>query len=164
MTRRGRRLAVTLMLSTVALVLAGAETATADPVGHWAGKEGPFAWEAKRSDCGVVGRTPSVVRAHTRWKASPANGHARLTFVRQVRDADTGEWATVQRQRRSTRNTELEGDSGVIHWTGWFLPFADEAGATSRHIVLFDWLRDWAGDDRLLLRRERMFRACVVSG
>jgi hypothetical protein len=151
------------MLSTVALALSGAETAAADPVGFWDGKHGPFAWEAKRSGCGAVGRTPSVIRAHTRWKASPANGYARIAFVRQVRDEATGAWATVQRQRRSTRNSELRGESGPIHWTAWFLPFADESGVSSRHIVLFDWLRDWPEDDRLLLHRERVFRPCVVA-
>jgi len=145
------------------LGLASADIASADPFGSWSGRSGPFAWESKRSGCGVVGRTPSIIRAHTRWKTSPANGYARLTFIRQIQDPDTDAWTTVHRQRRSTRNTAFEGDQGVIHWTQWFFPFSGEAGATSRHIVLFDWFRDRPSADRKLLHRERMFRPCVVA-
>ena len=126
-------------------------------------RRGPYAWEAKRLGCGVVGSTASIVRAHTRWSTSPANGYVRLTFTRQIQDETTSEWATVQRQRRSTKNTSLEGSRGVVHWNQWFFPFADEGGARSRHIVVFEWFRDRPGADPRALRRERMFAPCVVA-
>jgi hypothetical protein len=144
----------------VALALVG--SAAAHPRPSWSGSKGPFAWQAKRHGCGVVGQQASEIAAHTRWKTSPANGYARLTFTRLVRDADTGVWQTVHRVRRSTRNTALEGERGVVHWTQWFFPFADEAGATSRHVVVFEWFRDVAGPDRRVLKRERSFRPCTV--
>ncbi|HSE80058.1 MAG TPA: hypothetical protein VLA87_00015 [Gaiellaceae bacterium] len=90
------------------------------------------------------------------------NGYVRLIFVRQVQEGESGEWATVQRQRRSTRNTALKGAHGVIHWTQWFFPLAGDAGLTSRQTVVFAWFRDRPGADRLELRREPRFRPCVV--
>ncbi len=163
MTGRRRRHFVSLGTVAALVALVVADLAAADPLGSWSGTKGAFAWEAHRTGCGIVGRNPSVVRAHTRWKESPASGYVRLTFTRQVRDEGSGAWTTVQRQRRTTRNTSLEGSRAVIHWTQWFFPFADEAGALSRHTVVFDWLRDRPGADRRVLRRERAFGACVVA-
>jgi hypothetical protein len=163
MTRRRRRRFATLGSVVALLALGAAEVAAADPVGSWSGTKGGFAWDASRSGCGIVGRNPSVVRAHTRWKDSPANGYVRLTFIRQIQDESSGTWSTVQRQRRTTKNTSLEGSRAIIHWTQWFFPFADEAGARSRHTVLFDWYRDKPGADARALRRERSFRPCVVA-
>jgi len=159
--RRRRRFAV---LGVAALVLAVAGAAAAEPFSAWSGTRGGFAWEAKRLACGAVGESPSRVRAHTRWRSSPANGYLRLTFTRQIR-ADTGGWTTVHRQRRSTKNKPLEGSRAVIHWTQWFFPFEDEGGASSRHVVSFEWLRDRSGPgaDRRVLRRTRSFAPCVVA-
>ena len=164
MTRRRRRLFAAFGMTAVC-ALAGADLAAADPVHSWSGKRGGFAWEAKRLSCGVVGETPSRLRAHTRWTTSPANGYMRLTFTRQIRDSDTGTWATVQRQRRSTKNKPLEGTRAVLHWSQWFFPFEDEGGAASRHTVAFEWLRDRSGTgaDRRLLRRTRSFGPCLVA-
>ena len=72
----------------------------------------------------------------------------------------------MHRQRRSTKNTPLEGARGVLHWSQWFFPFENEGGATTRHTVTFEWLRDrppGAGADPRLLRRVRMFAPCVVA-
>ncbi|MGH3037296.1 MAG: hypothetical protein ACRDMU_08960 [Gaiellaceae bacterium] len=165
MTGRGRRRFAAL--GTTALPLAGAGAATAHDFPAWSGIKAPggFAWEAKRLSCGNVGDSASRLRAHTHWAASPANGYLRLTFTRQIRDADTGAWTTVHRQRRSTKNKPLEGSRTVIHWTQWFFPFEDEGGATSRHVVAFEWLRDRSepGADPRVLRRTRVFGACVVA-
>jgi len=162
--RRRRRLATFGMVAAV-LALVSADLAAADPFNAWSGKKGPYAWEARRLGCGVVGHEASIVRAHTRWSTSPANGYVRLTFTRQIQDETTHEWATVQRQRRSTKNTSLEGFAGVVHWNQWFFPFADERGALSRHTVVFEWYRDrpGGGPDPRALRRERMFAPCVVQ-
>jgi hypothetical protein len=161
---RRRRLRATFGIWLALLALIGADVAAADPFANWSGTKGPFAWEAKRLGCGVVGQDASVVRAHTRWRTSPANGYMRLTFTRQIQDETTHEWATVQRQRRSTKNTSLEGFDGVVHWNQWFFPFEDEGGALSRHIVVFEWYRDrpGSGPDSRSLRRQRMFAPCVV--
>jgi hypothetical protein len=159
--RRRRRFAIVGLVAAV-LALAAVDVAAADPVSRWSGSKGAFAWEAHRSGCGKVGRTPSVLTAHTRWRTSPAKGYVRLTFIRQLEDEVTGAWTTVHRQRRATRNTDLEGERGVLHWRQWFFPFAGESGATSRHIVLFEWLRDRTNNDRLELRRKRTFAPCVV--
>jgi hypothetical protein len=161
MTRRRRRLFAALGTTALALVWAG--VAAADDFPSWSGTKGGFAWEAKRLSCGVVGESPSRLRAHTRWRSSPANGYLRLTFTRQIRDG--GAWTTVHRQRRSTKNKPLEGSRAVIHWTQWFFPFEDEGGATSRHVVAFEWLRDRSGPGRdpRVLRRTRSFAACVVA-
>jgi hypothetical protein len=164
MSGQGRRRFGVVAMWAGLLALAAADVAVADPIRSWSGKSGPFAWEVHRVACGVVGRTPSTIRAHTRWQSSPANGYVRLTFVRQVRDEDGGRWATVQRARRSTKNTALEGAEGVVHWRQWFFPLADEAGLRSRHIVAFAWFRDRPGADREELRREQRFRPCVVGG
>jgi hypothetical protein len=164
MTRRRRRRFAAFGVASV-LSLGGVGAAAADPLPPWSGKRGGFAWEAKRLSCGVVGETPSRLRAHTRWTTSLANGYVRLTFTRQVQDADTGAWATVQRQRRSTRNTRLEGTRAVLHWSQWFFPFEDEGGSLSRHTVVFEWLRDRRSPraDRLVLRRTRSFGPCLVA-
>jgi hypothetical protein len=163
MTRRRRRRFAGWI--SVFVVLAWAGPASADPFGAWSGTRGPFAWEAKRLSCGNVGDSASRLRAHTRWSTSPANGYLRLTFTRQLRDPDTGEWATVHRQRRSTKNKALEGARGIIHWTQWFFPFEDEGGAVTRHVVAFEWLRDRTGPgaDPRVLRRTRAFGPCVVA-
>jgi hypothetical protein len=162
MTRRGRRRFAVLGATVFALTYAG--VAAADPF-SWSGTKGGFAWEAKRLSCGVVGEAPSRLRAHTRWASSPANGYLRLTFTRQLKDDDTGEWTTVHRQRRSTKNQPLEGSRAVIHWAQWFFPFEDEGGATSRHVVAFEWLRDRTGPgaDQRVLRRTRSFGPCIVA-
>jgi hypothetical protein len=154
-----------LAVAAALLGLVAADLAAADPYPAWSGTKGPFAWQAHRVGCGIVGRAPSVVRAHSQWRTSPRNGYVRLTFTRQIRDDGTGAWRTVQRERRSTRNTELEGGRGVVHWSQWFFPFADEAGDTSRHIILFEWFRDrpGTGPDPRVFRRERMLRPCVVA-
>ena len=161
----GRRRRRFVALGVTALALASAGSAAADHFPAWSGTKGGFAWEAKRLSCGAVGESPSRLRAHTRWRSSPANGYLRLTFTRQVRNPDTRQWTTVHRQRRSTKNKPLEGSRGVIHWTQWFFPFEDEGGATSRHLVAFEWLRDRSGPgtDRRLLRRTRTFGTCVVA-
>lgn len=147
------------------LALAVVETAAADRFTAWSGRTGPFAWEAKRLSCGVVGERASRVRAHTLWVGSPVNGYVRSTFERQLRDEDSGTWKTVQRQRRSTRNTLLEGARVVLHWRQFFMPFRRDAGKTSRHRVRFEWLRDHRGKpDALLLRRSFTSKPCVVGG
>jgi hypothetical protein len=43
------------------------------------------------------------------------------------------------------------------------LPLRREAGALSRHNVVFDWFRDRPGADVRALRRERAFKPCVVA-
>lgn len=163
MTRRRRRRFAGWI--SVFVVLACAGSAAADPIGGWTGTTGAFSWEAKRLSCGNVGDSPSRLRAHTRWQTSPANGYLRLTFTRQLRNDGTGAWTTVHRQRRSTKNGPLEGSRSVLHWTQWFFPFEDEAGATTRHVVAFEWLRDRSGPgaDRRVLRRTRAFAPCVVA-
>ena len=163
MTRRRRRRFAIFTLWAALLALACAEWAAAHPFAGWSGTKGPFQWEARRDGCGIVGHDPSVILAHTRWKTSPVNGFVRLTFTRQIRDEGTGEWSTVQRQRRTTKNSALKGERGIIHWTQWFFLFADEGGATSRHIVVFEWMRDQPGADSRALRRERTFKPCVVT-
>jgi hypothetical protein len=162
MPRLGRRLAAVAIAAGLALVASAG--AGAHPFGGWSGRKGPFAWEAKLRSCGVVGEAPSRVRAHTRWRLSPENGYQRLTFVRQIREEGTGSWVTVQRQRRSTRNTALEGSGAILHWSQFFNPFADDGGTTSRHIVTFQWRRDRPGADRTVLTRSRTLGPCVVGG
>jgi hypothetical protein len=163
MSRRRRRRFATTIVSVLALACAPA--AAADSFPRWNGTKGGFAWEAKRLSCGDVGDSPSRIRAHTRWRTSPANGYLRLTFTRELRDPSTRTWSVVHRQRRSTKNTELEGGRAVLHWSQWFFPFEDEGGELSRHTVVFEWLRDRRGarPDRLSLRRERTFPPCHVA-
>jgi hypothetical protein len=158
------RCAVVVGALAFVLALVGAATGGADTFAGWKGKTGPFAWEARLLACGAVGEQPSRVRAHTRWSRSPANGFTRLTFQRQLRDDVSGAWETVQRQRRSTRNTRLEGADGILHWSQLFMPFENDAGRKSRHLVLFEWLRDRPGADRVVLRRSFVSRTCVVGG
>jgi hypothetical protein len=161
--RRWRRFA-TIGIMGALLALAATGVAGAHPFGSWSGKKGAFAWQSRVAGCGVVRHTPSVVHAHTRWRTSPSDGYTRLTFIRQIKDEDTGDWATVRRERITTRNTDLQGDRSVIHWTQRFNPFASEAGATSRHIVVFEWFRQRPGVDARALRRERVSSACIVGG
>ena len=146
------------------LALVGAEAGLSHPVPGPPARSGPFVWEAAQLSCGVVGERPSRLRAHSRWRTSPQNGYQRATFFRQIRDQGTGEWATVRRVRRSTRNTALEGTPFVLHWSQHFFPSADDAGKTSRHVVRFEWLRDRRGPDRLRFLRTRTLRPCVVGG
>jgi hypothetical protein len=142
------------------LVVAG--TATGEPARSWSGSRGPFAWEAQSLSCGVAGVSQSSrLRAHTRWRSSPADGYQRLTFMRQLRLGNT--WVTVQRDRRTTRNTALEGARNTLVWSQWFGPRADAAGTESRHAVLFEWLRDRPGVDRRLLRRVVKLPACRIG-
>ncbi|HYY76039.1 MAG TPA: hypothetical protein VE644_06945 [Gaiellaceae bacterium] len=148
----------------VMLALVGAEAGRSHGVPGSTARSGPFAWEAGRLSCGVVGERPSRVRAHSRWRTSPPNGYQRATFLRQIRDEDTGAWRTLQRERRSTRNTVLEGTRFRLHWSQRFFPFADDGGATSRHVVRLDWLRDRPGADRLRFTRTRTLKPCVVRG
>jgi hypothetical protein len=162
MPRPGRRLAAIVIVTGVAL--GAAASAGAHPFSGWSGTKGPFAWQAKLHACGVVGKEPSRVRAHTRWRLSPANGYQRLRFVRQVREDATARWATVQRQSRSTKNTRLEGSADRLHWSQFFNPFADEAGMQSRHIVTFRWRRDRPGADRTVFKRSRTLKTCIVGG
>jgi hypothetical protein len=163
MTRRGRR--GFAAHGAIVLALASAGAAGADVFSAWSGTKGGFAWEAKRLSCGAVGESPSRLRAHTRWRTSPANGYLRLTFTRRLRDDDTGRWTTVHLRRRSTKNTPLEGSRSVLHWTQWFFPFENERGAASRHAVTFEWLRDRRGPgaDPRVLRRTLAFGPCVVA-
>lgn len=166
MTRRRRRRFAALSAWAVVLGLVTASVAAADPFPAWSGTKGAFSWQARRVACGVVGQRPSDIRAHTRWTKSPANGYVRLTFRRQIQNPDTSEWSTVQLERRSTKNTNLEGTRAILHWRQWFFPFADESGATSRHIVVFEWYRDRPGasPDPRALQRKRTFKPCVVTG
>lgn len=164
MARRRRRLFAAWTTALAALAFAGG--AAADPMGGWTGTKGPFAWEAKRLSCGNVGDSASRIRAHTRWRTSPANGYVRMIFTREVKNQSTGAWRVVHRQWRSTRNTALEGARSVLHWSQWFFPFENEGGALSRHSVTFEWLRDRPpgdGADPRLLRRVRAFLPCVVA-
>lgn len=164
MTRRRRRRFAPLSLVTCALALACAGPAAADPFPAWTGTKAGMAWEAKRLSCGNVGDAPSRLRAHTRWRTSPANGYVRLTFVRRVRAVDSGQWTTVHHVRRSTRNTVHEGGRTVLHWSQWFFPYEDEGGAASRHTVVFEWLRDRTDrPDRRLLRRTVSFGVCEIA-
>ena len=143
MRSRGRH-TVALLAALVSVLAVGAPTARAAL--SWSGTRGPFAWEAQSLACGVAGVSQSSrLRAHTRWRTSPGDGYQRLTFMRQLRVGTT--WVTVQRDRRTTRNTALEGARNTLVWTQWFGPRADAAGTQSRHAVLFEWLRDRPGAD-----------------
>jgi hypothetical protein len=159
-TGRGR---LTVCAAVVIVVGLTGALASAHPFPAWSGTSGPFAWQAKRLSCGAVGDKPSRIRAHTRWRTSPANGYQRITFTRQIRDDSTGDWVTVQRQRRSTKNTNLEGIRSILHWSQFFAPVEDEAGKTSRHLVFFEWLRDRAAHDRRVASRSMNLKRCVVG-
>lgn len=159
MRSRGRQNVV--LLAALVSMLAGAGSAAADPALSWSGTRGPFAWEAQSLACGVAGVAQSSrLKAHTRWRTSPADGYQRLTFMRQVRLGSA--WVTVQRDRRSTRNTLLEGARNTLVWSQWFGPRADAAGVESRHAVLFEWLRDRPGADPRLLRKVVKLPACRI--
>jgi hypothetical protein len=161
MRSRGRH-SVALLAALVSK-LVGAGSATAEPALSWSGARGPFAWEAQSLACGVAGVAQSSrLKAHTRWRTSPADGYQRLTFTRQVRIGTA--WVTVQRDRRTTRNSVLEGARNTLVWSQWFGPRADAAGTESRHAVLFEWLRDRPGVDRRLLRRVVKLPACRIGG
>jgi hypothetical protein len=144
--------------------LGSVQAAGGHPFPHWSGTSGPYSWEAKRLACGVVGEKPSRVRAHTRWRTSPANGYMRVAFRRLILNEETDEWTIVQRRSRTTRNTRLEGTRNVVHWFQWFQPFEDEAGKTSRHRVHLEWLRDRRGADPRLFNRWMTMRRCTVGG
>jgi hypothetical protein len=160
MRSRGRH-SVALLAALVS-VLVAVGTATAEPALSWSGTRGPFAWEAQSLACGVAGVSQSSrLRAHTRWRTSPADGYQRLTFMRQVRLGDA--WTSVQRDRRTTRNTALEGTRSTLVWSQWFGPRADAAGTESRHAVLFEWLRDRPDRDPRLLRRVVKLPACRIG-
>ena len=150
---------VALMLAVVC-----ADAGFSHPVPGSLARSGPSAWEAAQLSCGIVGERPSRVHAHSRWRTSPENGYQRATFFRQIKDEETGAWTTVQRQRRSTRNTALEGSQLTLHWSQRFFPFADDAGKKSRHVVRFEWLRDGKGADRPRFTRTRTLKPCVVRG
>jgi hypothetical protein len=150
------------LLAALVSMLAVAGSAAAEPALSWSGTRGPFAWEAQSLACGVAGVSQSSrLRAHTRWRTSPADGYQRLTFMRQVRVGNA--WVTVQRDRRTTRNTTLEGARTTLVWSQWFGPRADTAGTESRHAVLFEWLRDRPGADSRLLRRVVKLPACRIG-
>jgi hypothetical protein len=160
MRSRGRHSVALLAALVSMLAIAGA--AAAEPALSWSGTRGPFAWEAQSLACGVAGVSQSSrLRAHTRWRTSPADGYQRLTFMRQVRVGTA--WVTVQRDRRTTRNTTLEGARNTLVWSQWFGPRADAAGTESRHAVLFEWLRDRPGADPRLLRRVVKLPACRIG-
>jgi hypothetical protein len=156
----GRRLALIGSVLATAIV---AGDAHAHPFPGWSGTSGPFAWQAKRLSCGAVGGHPSRLRAHSRWSSSPTNGYQRLTFVRQIRNEATGNWRTVQRERRSTRNTALEGTTSILHWWQTLRPFANEAGKKSRHRVTFEWFRKQPGPDPRANARTMRMQACIVG-
>jgi hypothetical protein len=158
-----RRCRLTVCAAVFGVVGLTGALASAHSFPAWSGTSGPFAWQAKRLSCGAVGGEPSRIRAHTRWSSSPANGYQRVTFTRQIRDDSRGNWVTVERQRRSTRNTKLEGIRSILHWSQFFAPFADEGGKTSRHLVFFEWLRDRAGPDRRVTSRSMNLKRCVVG-
>ena len=163
MRSRSGRLGLAAAVAVVAgLALAGS-AAMAHPFPGWSGTAGPFSWEAKRLSCGVAGEEPSRVRAHTRWRNSPANGFQRVTFTRQIRNESADTWVTIQRQRHSTRNKDLEGTSEVLHWTQRFFTAPSEAGKRTRHIVLFEWLRDRTGADKRVAAKTRTFKPCIVA-
>ena len=164
MLRGTRRLALIGAVTAVAVGSVGVQQAAADFFRAWSGTAGPFSWHSKRLSCGVAGETPSRLRAHTRWRESPANGYQRVTFRRQLRAEDSGAWTTVQRRRLSTKNTRLEGTEGILHWRQSFGVPADQAGRRSRHIVTFEWLRDRRGADRRVAVRSRTSNSCVVGG
>lgn len=157
----GRRGVAAAAAVVAGLALTGG--AIAHPFPGWSGTAGPFSWEAKRLTCGVAGEEPSTVRAHSRWRSSPVNGFQRVTFTRQIRNEATDTWVTVQRQRRSTRNTSLEGTSNVLHWRQLFFTTPAEAGKRTRHIVFFEWLRDRPGADKRVAARTMTFKPCVVA-
>jgi hypothetical protein len=150
------------LLAALVGILAVAGAAAAEPALSWSGTRGPFAWEAQSLACGVAGVSQSSrLRAHTRWRTSPADGYQRLTFMRQVRVGNA--WVTVQRDRRTTRSTTLEGARNTLVWSQWFGPRADAVGTESRHAVLFEWLRDRPGTDPRLLRRVVKLPACRIG-
>ena len=156
--RRRRRLATFGMVAAV-FALVSADLAAADPFNAWSGKKGPYAWEARRLGCGVVGQNPaSSARTRAGARARPTDSCGSPSRGRSG-TRPRSEWATVQRQRRSTEEHSPRRRRGVVHWNQWFFPFADEAGAVSRHIVVFEWFRDLPGAaaDRRALRRERTF-------
>jgi hypothetical protein len=146
--------------SVVAAIAAGG--AAAHPFSGWDGRSGPYRWQAERVDCGAVTGEPNRIHAHSRWVTSPDNGYQRLTFMRQIQDATSGEWSTADRVARSTKNT-LEGLQTVLHWVQMFQPAAGEEGMTSRVIVDFAWRRDRSGPDRTVFARRLTLEPCVVG-
>jgi hypothetical protein len=162
-TRGRRRPAVVIACAALVAFGLASRSAGAHPFSGWTGKSGPFRWQAERVSCGDVSGEPNRVHAHTRWLTSPGNGYQRLTFRRQIRDETAGEWRTVQRTTRSTKNTGLEGTRSILHWTQFFQPVAGEEGKPSRDVVTFAWRRDRRGPDRMVFSRTVALRRCVVG-
>ena len=164
MTRRGRRRLMVLAVATACGGVITVDGAAADPILTRSAKQASYAWDVSRAGCGAAGGRPSIIRAQTRWRMSPANGYTRLTFIRQAQDPLTLVWRTVEQLRRSTKNTPYEGRQGAIRWGHWFFPFDAEAGLTNRHFVRVEWLRDRRRTDKLKLARQKQFQPCVVAG
>jgi hypothetical protein len=151
-----------LAAGAVLMIVLGvlAAGASAHPFHGWTGKSGPFRWQAELISCGAATGEPNRIHAHSRWVTSPDNGYQKATFRRQIRDDAV--WRTVATRTHTTRNT-LEGLRGVLHWTQVFLPRDNQAGKTSRDIVLFAWKRDRNGPDSTVLTRRVSLKSCVVG-
>jgi hypothetical protein len=137
--------------------------ATAHPFSGWTGKSGPFRWQAETVFCGAVTGEPNRMHAHSRWLTSPGNGYQRVTFNRQIRDETTSAWTTVRSQRRTTKNSQLEGTRLILHWSQFFQPVAGEEGRRSRDVIVFDWRRDRSGPDRTVFSRRVALAPCTVG-
>ena len=148
------------VLALSAVVAAGA---SAHPFSGWTGKSGPFRWQAETVFCGAVTGEPNRMHAHSRWLTSPRNGYQRVTFDRQIRDETASAWTTVQSQRRTTKNSPLEGTRVTLHWSQFFQPLAGEEGQTSRDVIVFEWRRDRSGPDRTVLSRRVALAPCTVG-
>jgi hypothetical protein len=162
-TRRKRRPAVVIVCAALVVFALASANASAHPFSGWTGKSGPFRWQARMVTCGEVSGEPNRIAAHSRWLTSPANGYQRVTFRRQIQDETTEKWTTVQRIRRTTKNTAFEGTRAILHWRQFFQPVAGEAGKTSRDVITFGWRRDRKGPDRTVFSRTLRLRECVVG-
>jgi hypothetical protein len=148
------------VLALSAVVAAGA---SAHPFSGWTGKSGPFRWQAETVFCGAVTGEPNRMHAHSRWLTSPRNGYQRVTFDRQIRDETASAWTTVQSQRRTTKNSPLEGTRVTLHWSQFFQPLAGEEGQTSRDVIVFEWRQDPSGPDRTVFSRRVALAPCTVG-
>jgi hypothetical protein len=157
---RGRFAAAVVLTSLVGAI--APLTASAHPFSEWAGKSGPFRWQAETVSCGAVPGELNRIHAHTRWVTSPPNGYQRARFLRQIWDETASAWTTVARATHSTKNT-LEGLQAVLHWTQRFQPVASEEGQTSRNVVLFAWKRDRNGPDPTVFARRVQLEPCIVG-
>lgn len=151
-----------IIVCSFAVATVAASGAAAHPFSGWDGRSGSYRWQAETVECGSVTGEPNRINAHTRWVASPDNGYQRAAFRRQIQDATSGDWTTVDSATRSTKNT-LEGLQTVLHWVQMFQPEAREEGKTSRVIVDFSWRRDRSGPDRTVFARRLILDACVVG-